>query len=207
VEALVTEVDVNRWILKAMSRERPLQQDPSVIYVSEIASPCLRKSYYQRTRLQQPSPAEYIKSLGNDIHLKIQDVLREEEYQVEAKMSIDMVGYRIVGRVDAVKLGDREHVLEFKVVDELPEDPYPSHELQLQAYLIMYKIEVGYLIYISRRDGRVRVFTVYRNKKKVQEFYERAREYHYYLENNKTPPPEHGPWCNNCNFKLTCYGR
>jgi CRISPR-associated protein Cas4 len=187
-----------------MSREGPLQQDPSIIYVSEIASPCLRKSYYQRTRLQQPSPAEYIKSLGNDIHLKIQDVLKEEGYQVEARISIDMVGYRIVGRVDAIKLGDREHILEFKVVDELPEDPYPSHELQLQAYLIMYRIETGYLIYISRRNGRVRVFSVHRNKKKVQEFYERAREYHYYLENGKTPPREPGPWCNSCNFALIC---
>jgi CRISPR-associated protein Cas4 len=202
---MVTEQDVNKWILKAMSRERPLQQDPSVIYVTEIASPCLRKSYYQRTRLQQPGPAEYIKSLGNDIHLKIQDVLKEEDYQVEARISIDMVEYRIVGRVDAVKLGGDEHILEFKVVDELPDEPYQSHVLQLQAYMIMMKVEYGYIVYISRRDGRVRVFHVFRNKKLVSKFYERAREYHYYLENKKTPPPERGPWCNTCPFALTCH--
>jgi CRISPR-associated protein Cas4 len=178
------------------------------ITATEAASPCLRKAYYQRIRAVAPTPIEFLKILGNDVHLKLQDVLREEGYQIEVGVSIKINEFKLVGRIDALKDdGEDPHIIEFKVVQEVPQEPYESHVLQVQAYLLMTGLGEGYLIYLARKDGRVKVFKVRKDKKALKKVVERAYILYKALKEKTPPPPERGPWCNTCPFTLTCSKR
>jgi CRISPR-associated protein Cas4 len=204
---MVSEVDVNRWILKALTsvntKAFPFPADE--VTVAEVASPCLRKSYYQRIRAVAPTPVEFLKIVGDDVHLKLQEVLREEGYQVEVGLSIKINEFKLVGRIDALKDdGEDPHLIEFKTVQEIPQEPYESHVLQVQAYLLMTSLEKGYLVYLARKDGRVKVFRVRKDKKALKKVVERAYILFKALKEKTPPPPERGGWCNTCQFALAC---
>ena len=203
VGATVSELDVNRWLLKAAESLKTLPRDE--IGVTEVTSPCLRKSYYLRTRTSPPSPAEFLKALGNEVHLKLAEVLRSEGCEVEVSVGLQLDGFKLRGRVDALcPERDSEVVIEFKTTNELPEEPYQTHVLQVQAYLLMLKLERGYLVYLARSSGRVRVFRVGRDGRALKQLVERAEQYHKALVEQRPPPPERGPWCSGCPYTLSC---
>ena len=204
---MVTEVDVNRWLLKAAESYRVLPREE--VAVTEVATPCLRRSYYARTRTSPPSPIEFLKAVGSEVHLKLAEVLRAEGCEVEVSVGLQLDGFRLRGRVDALcREKDGEVVVEFKATGELPEQPYESHLLQVQAYLLMLKLERGYIVYLSRTNGRVRVFKVSRNGRALKQLIERAKQLHKALVNSEPPPPERGPWCRDCPFTVLCrWGR
>jgi CRISPR-associated protein Cas4 len=205
---MVTEIDVNRWIMKALTSVNAKVFPVDEITVTEVASPCLRKAYYQRIRAAAPTPMEFLKIVGNDIHLKLQDVLRNEGYQIEVGLSVKIGDFKLIGRVDALKDdGENPHLIEFKTVQEIPQEPYESHALQVQAYLLMTGLEKGYIVYLARKDGRVRVFKVSRDKKALKKVIEKAYILLKALKEKTPPPPERGPWCNTCPFTLTCSKR
>jgi len=205
---MVTEVDVNRWILKALSSINVRIFSVDEITVTEATSPCLRKAYYQRIKAVAPTPIEFLKIIGNDVHLKLQDVLRNEGYQIEVGLSAKIGEFKLIGRVDALKDdGDDPHIIEFKTVQEILQEPYESHVLQVQAYLLMAGLEKGYIVYLSRKDGRVRVFRVTKDKGALKRVVERAYLLYKALKEKTPPPPEKGPWCNTCPFTLTCSKR
>jgi len=204
---MVTEADVSRWLLKATESYRVALRDE--IAVAEVASPCLRRSYFSRTRVAPPSPIEFLKTVGSEVHLKLAEVLRAEGCEVEVSVGLQLGGFKLCGRVDALcREKDGEVVIEFKTVSELPEQPYESHLLQVQAYLLMLKLERGYLVYLSRTTGRVRVFRVLRNGRALKQLVERAKQLHEALVRSSPPPPERGPWCRDCPFTVLCrWGR
>ena len=204
---MVTEVDVNRWLLKAAESYRILPKEE--VAVTEVATPCLRRSYYARTRTSPPSPIEFLKAVGSEVHLKLAEVLRAEGCEVEVSVGLQLDGFRLRGRVDALcREKDGEVVVEFKATGELPEQPYESHLLQVQAYLLMLKLERGYLVYLSRTTGRVRVFKVSRNGRALKQLIERAKQLHKALVSSEPPPPERGPWCRDCPYSQFCrWGR
>ena len=205
---MVTEVDVNRWIMKALNSVNAKVFPVDEITVTEAAGPCLRKAYYQRIRAVAPTPIEFLKIVGNDVHLKLQDILREEGYQIEVGVSIKIGEFKLVGRIDALKEdGENPHLIEFKTVQEIPQEPIESHVLQVQAYLLMTGLEKGYLVYLSRKDGKVKVFKVTKDKKALKKLVERAYILYKALKEKTPPPPERGPWCNTCPFVLTCSKR
>jgi CRISPR-associated protein Cas4 len=202
---MVTEIDVNRWILRALNSINVKVFPVDEITVAEVASPCLRKAYYQRVRAAAPTPIEFLKILGNDVHLKLQEVLREEGYQIEVGVSIKIGEFKLVGRVDALKDdGEDPHIIEFKTVEEVPQGPYESHILQVQAYLLMTGLEKGYLVYLARKDGRVKVLKVTKDRKALKKVIERAYILYKALKEKAPPPPERGSWCNTCQFALAC---
>jgi CRISPR-associated protein Cas4 len=205
---MVTEVDVNRWMLKSLNSINAKVFPIDEITVSEVAGPCLRRGYYQRVRAVAPTPVDFLKIVGNDVHLKLQDVLREEGYQIEVGLKIKIGEFMLIGRIDALKDdGEDPHLIEFKTVQEIPQEPYESHVLQVQAYLLMTGLEKGYLVYLSRKDGRVKVFKVVKDKKALKKLVERAYIFYKALKEKTPPPPEKGSWCNNCPFTLTCSKR
>jgi len=200
---MVTELDVNKWIMKAMDTPKILSKDE--IMVTEAAAPCLRRSYYNRVRGSLPTPSEFLKSIGNDIHLKLQEVLRNEGCDTEVSVNIELDGFRLRGRIDALCNERGEDViLEFKTANEIPEKPYDSHVMQIQAYLLMLKLRKGYLIYLSRTNGRVKVFRIERDNKAVKRLVERARQLYNSLKDLKPPAAEKGPWCSDCPFSHIC---
>ena len=192
---MVNEIVVNRWILKALNSTNVKIFPIDELTVSEVATPCLRKSYYQRIRAVVPSPVEFLKMVGNDLHLKLQDVLRSEGYSIEMSISIKIGEFKLLGRIDAVKEdGEDPHIIEFKTVQELPHEPFESHVLQIQAYLLATNLEKGYIVYLSRKDGKVKVFKVAKDRKALKKLIERAKQLYEALKNKQTPPPFKGPW-------------
>jgi CRISPR-associated protein Cas4 len=205
---VVTEIDVNRWIMRTLNNVNAKVFPVDEIMTTEATSPCLRKAYYQRIKATVPTPTEFLKIVGNDVHLKLQDVLKEEGYEIEVGVSVKINDFKLVGRVDALKDdGDDPHIIEFKTIQEIPQEPYESHVLQVQAYLLMTGLEKGYLVYLARKDGRVKVFKVHKDKKALKRLVERAHILYKALKEKVPPPPERGPWCNTCPFTLTCSKR
>ncbi|MEM4976938.1 MAG: PD-(D/E)XK nuclease family protein, partial [Desulfurococcaceae archaeon] len=175
------------------------------ITVTEAVSPCLRRSYYARTRVQQPTPVEFLKVAGQDIHLALQDILRGEGWDVEVSVALPVNDFVLRGRIDAAK---NDTIIEFKTTTNIPEDrPYESHQLQAQAYLAMMHASQAYIIYLSRTDGKVKVFKIHPSKGSLKEVIGRAKQLHEALKSNQPPPPSRGPWCEYCSFRLTCNKR
>jgi CRISPR-associated protein Cas4 len=202
---LIDEVTVNRWILKALSSIYPRTNDPSIIYVTEACSPCLRKAYFDRIKPPTPSPNEFIKLVGDEAHRRILDVLKEEGYQVEIPVKLQVKNITLLGRADAARIdGNNQHVIEFKVVEDTPEKPYDTHLMQLNLYLLALRVKRGYLVYISRRNGKVSVFKHSYVRELAKEAIMRAIKLSKALKNREAPEPERGPWCNSCPYTLVC---
>lgn len=205
---MVDEVTVNRWIMKALNSIVAKESDPRVIYVTEACSTCLRKAYYERVKPPIPSSVEFIKLVGDEAHKRILEVLKDEGYQVEASIKLQIKGILLVGRADAVKLDDKNpHVIEFKIVDEIPEKPYDMHLMQLNLYMLAFGTKKGYLVYISRRNGRVKVFKHTYERELAKNALVRAIRLSEALLKKEPPPPEKGPWCNTCPYSLSCSRR
>ena len=201
---MVTEVDVNRWILEALKDVNVKVFPRDVISVSEASSPCLRKAYFDRVKAPMPSPADFIRLVGEEAHTRLLQVLKNHGYEVESSFKLKIRDMTLVGRIDAYN--DR-HVIEFKVVDEIPEKPYESHELQVQLYMLAVRTPTAYIVYISRRDGRVKVFKVRYRREDAKRAVERAYRLFLALKNNSPPPPEKSNYCNYCPYTLTCSTR
>lgn len=199
---VIDAVTVNRWLLRAAERVNPRIFPPDVISVTEATFPCLRKAYYDRTRRRLPTPVEALKTVGSEIHRMIQDVLREEGWEVEVSVSLPVDGFRLVGRVDAL---NGEAVIEIKTSGGVRKSLLGSHRLQLQAYLNMLPVRKGYLIYVDRSSGRVKVFQVVRDKSALRTVVGRARQLYEALRANIPPPPSRGPWCEVCPWKWVCW--
>jgi CRISPR-associated protein Cas4 len=203
--AMIDEVTVNRWILKALTSVYPRPSDPNIIYVTEACSPCLRKAYFDRVKPPTPSPSEFIKLVGDEAHRRILDVLKEEGYQVEVPIKLQVKNITILGRIDAAKTDDDDHhVIEFKVVEDVPDKPYGAHLMQLNLYLLAMRVKRGYLVYISRKNGKVKVFKHSYERELAKEAIMRAIKLSEALAKREPPQPEPGPWCNTCPYSLSC---
>jgi CRISPR-associated protein Cas4 len=205
---LVDEVTVNRWILEALEDVNTKVLPRDVITATEASSPCLRKAFYDRVKAPMPSPIEFIKLVGEEAHARLLQVLKKHGYEIEVSYKLRIKDFTLAGRVDAVKEDAKDrHIVEFKIVEDLTEKPFESHKLQVQLYMLFTRIPVAYLVYISRKDGRVKVFKVRYSREKAKEAVKRAYMLYKALKENIPPPPERGPWCNTCPYTLMCSKR
>ena len=203
---MIDERTVNSWLLKAAQKYVRVV-DPSTIFVGEVVFPCLRAAYFNRVRAPRPSPVEALKSLGTEIHRMIQDVLKEEGWEAEVGLGLELEGFKLVGRADAVRFNDEgmpAEVLEIKTVNGEKSEPLQSHVLQLQVYMELLNARRGTLIYIDRASGRVKVFAVRRNPSALESVKRRAATLHKALTKHEPPPAVTGPWCAVCPHKDRC---
>jgi len=206
---MIDEATVNAWLLKAASKFVRVF-DKSVITVTEATFPCLRKAYYDRTRRRLPTPVEALKVLGSEVHAMIQDILKEEGWDVEVKVRLHLGEFELHGRADAVKYdgnGRALEVIELKTSNGMKKAALDSHVLQLQAYMEVLHAKHGYIIYIDRASGRVKVFKVKPDKYALREVIQRAKQLHEALVRHEAPPPKRGPWCGLCPHKWSCWRR
>ncbi len=196
---------MNKWLLRAASRYAVKLLDRDTIAITEVTFPCLRKAYYDRTRRRLPTPAEALKVLGTEVHTLLQDVLKEEGWDIEVGVSLNLGEFKLVGRVDAVK-GDE--VIEIKTSNGLKDRALESHVLQLQAYMAVLHAKHGYIVYIDRASGRVRVFRVRPDRYALRIVIKRAKQLHEALANHRALPPKHaGAWCALCAYRWNCLRR
>lgn len=207
---MIDEVVVNRWLMKAAEKYGVKFFDRGTIAVTEAVFPCLRKAYYDRTRRRVPTPIEAIKTLGSEVHALLQEAMRSEGYVTEVGVGLELKDFKLVGRVDAVKYDDEGNAVEaveIKSSNGLKNHALESHRLQLQTYLALLKAKKGYLIYIDRGSGRVRVFEIKPNTKALTKVILRAKQLYEALSNHEEPPPNQGPWCRLCPHYWHCIGR
>jgi len=201
---LLTESDVYRWLLEAVKLKGRVSSN-SVIHVSEVVG-CLRRSYYHRKKFLSISPANALKLLGDSLHNAFQEVLRREGYEVEYEVGIQLPQFKLVGHIDAYH-PDKGIVLEFKTTNNIPEQPYETHLKQASIYKELVNAKYGYLIYISRNDGKVRVFKINTNSKGIIKWaIERAKQLNEALVRSELPNPE-GNTCQWCEFRFNCLKR
>ncbi len=124
-------------------------------------------------------------------------------------MRLCLNGFELHGRADAVKYDDEGRaieVIELKTSNGMKKAALESHVLQLQTYLQILNAKQGYIIYIDRASGRVKVFRVRPDKRALREVIQRAKQLHEALTSYRPPPPKRGPWCGLCPHKWSCWG-
>ena len=186
-------------------RQLRFYDDPSVVHVGE-ASGCVRKAWYNRMmgdrELRHLAPSKrVILGLGLSTHLVVEEILRELGYATEKQIIVETSGVKIAGTPDAV---NGEHVIEIKTVSRTPDQPYPQHLMQLNAYLAMTGLPTGYLVYINKRDGAIRVFQHTFSEKLWRRLVDRAKTLRNAIASKIMPPAERGPWCGFCEWQLQC---
>ncbi len=180
--------------------------DENTIHVGEVCG-CLRKSWYTRKYgskdLSHLAPSKrVVLGLGLSTHLVIEKVLEELGYTTEQQVIIELDGFKIAGTPDAV---NDEYVVEIKTTNRIPDEPFPSHVMQINAYLGLLRRSAGYIIYICRKDGQVKVFPIVFNEVMFREVLKRAATLYEYIKSNEPPPAEPSYLCNFCEWKWKCY--
>ncbi|RLE86321.1 MAG: hypothetical protein DRN04_19680 [Thermoprotei archaeon] len=91
--------------------------------------------------------------------------LRELGFTTEKQIILEFPnGLKLAGTPDAY---NDEIVLEVKTVNKIPEKPYEHHVLQLNTYLNMLNYDLGLIIYISKKNGKIKVFEVKKGRQEI----------------------------------------
>ena len=90
--------------------------------------------------------------MGSKKHEAVQEFLKDK-YDMEVKMEIKEGEIEIVGKVDCMAK-DKTHILEIKTSDTLYEKAKSWHIYQLQWYLYLWQIPVGYIVQPATKDGK-----------------------------------------------------
>ena len=179
--------------------------DPAVVHVGEVSG-CLRRAWYNRVfgdrELRHLAKTKYVVlGLGLSTHMVLEEVLREVGYAVERPLSADLGGVTLVGTPDAV---NGEHVIEIKTVSKTPQQPYPQHLLQANAYMALTGAPQAYIVYINKRSGDITLHRATFSERLWRLLKERAATLAKALATGTPPPPERGPWCSFCDWQLKC---
>ena len=206
---MVRESTVYGWFRKALEIHQRIFHDNNVIHVSEVTG-CLRKSWYARKfPVKTIDTVNIIMSIGNGVHSLLQEYLASEGWKSEVRVEWNFRKFRLVGHIDLYH-PENNIVIELKTTSKKPKEPYPSHLMQLNAYLRMISADKGYIVYVSR-DGHVKVFQHSFSKQLWSQTIKRAFRLWHALKENNPPDPEPSPLCNYCSFKWRCifqkYGR
>ncbi len=195
---------IYEWFFEIMSKERRMHK-PNVIHVSELTQ-CLLKSYWNRIRVERKIDIKnVIYTIGNGLHKALQDHLAAKGWNAEVELKMKLGPFILVGHADLIS-PDNE-VVEIKTTSKIPEKPYENHLMQLNAYLYMGKARKGYLVYIDKNQGLVKVFKHYRDNRLWGELKQRAYTFWSHLKEKKAPKPERSILCNYCEWKWLCYSK
>ncbi len=196
----VDTLTVYGWFRELVRSRIP--SNPNIIHVTE-ASGCLRKAFYDRVA---PAPAldvtNVVVTIGNGIHHQLQALLLRKGWEAEVSVKFRTKVIELVGHADLVAPDGT--VVEIKTVNEVPQEPYQPHVMQVNAYLNMLNSREGYIVYIGR-DGKVRTFMVRSSKVLFHKLLKRAHHLHYSLINNEPPKPEKSPLCSYCPYRWRCF--
>jgi len=181
------------------------------IHVHEIVQ-CLRKSYYERkygsSDFNHLSDTKcVILGLGLITHDALEALFMEYfkadvEVPFELEFRVRDKLFKLVGTVD-VALADA--IVDLKTVNKIPDRPYDHHYDQVQLYMYLSDAPIAYIVYICKKDGRVKVFQVTRDENRISHLLNRAYDYAIYLIEDKVPPAEPNVLCKYCEYSLKCF--
>jgi len=189
---------------------------------------CLRKAFYYRTledsvleKLIEESPysdSDFYLFVGKVIHSKIQeyisktakDALSETNFSYEDTLcEVKVEDDLLVGHIDLIIQTDKLDIpIELKTCKKLPRNAYPQHKYQLSTYMNMakddFEIKYGYIVYISRIEGDIKVVTVAPKKSRYEFVRTRANTLIDHIKRNEIPEAEDDPFCWKCVFYKIC---
>jgi len=177
------------------------------VHVGEVVQ-CLRKSWFNR-KYGDPGSLNHLSDskcvilgLGLASHFVLEEALKQLGYVTEKQIILEFPnGLKLAGTPDAY---NDKVVLEVKTVNRIPDHPYEHHVLQLNAYLNMLNMDLGLIIYICKRNGRIKIFEVRRDTRKYLQVLERAKRLYYHISKDLPPDPEPSYLCNYCEWRLYC---
>ena len=179
--------------------------DDDTVHVGEVCG-CLRKSWFTRKYGSRDlshiaRSKRVVLGLGLSTHLVLEKVLEELGYSTEKQVVIELNGFKLAGTPDAV--GD-SHVVEIKTTNRIPDEPFPNHVMQLNAYLGLLGKSTGYIVYICKRDGQVKVFHHSFNEVMFREVLKRAAKLNQHIKEDTVPEAEPSYLCNYCEWRWKC---
>ena len=212
-------------------------REKNTLYLTELVSPCMRKSYYGVTIDTSPDKeALRIFMSGNLIEeFWVNEVLHKSKEikvlgtQLPARYIDPIEGFEIHGRIDVLAQHDNRQIYIHEVKSAKTcawlTAPKPAHEQQLQFYLNILGIDLGVIdmldktIMLQGEDPRSpgadrgvdKSFVVTRNPEVLSTLVQRARVLHRALQ-DKTPPPKSECWlCQGavtyCDYVNECRGQ
>jgi len=177
---------------------------PNQYGITELVSPCLRKSYFTRKYWDRAYTLQdlYILGRGKAFHSWFNEFFSLNE----VKLVKHFKNFNIIGIVDAIEQTKEGIIMyEIKSVSKPVTAPYPHHTKQLQGYYSLAKetmeIDKLRLIYLSMNK-----FSVFDVKKVdiTKWLYNRAKKLHNSIIKNKVPEIEDRTLCFFCPFKAMC---
>jgi len=200
-----------RQMLKQQLRIRKKDE----IHVSEVVQ-CLRKAYYYR-KYGDPLTLSHLSDtkcvilgLGICTHMGLQSLFQQMRFQTEkevrVKVHTKLGSFDFIGTIDLYR---SDMIVELKTVNKIPERPYEHHLRQVICYQAMCsgtsgEILPAYIVYICKRDGRVKIFQVKYEADVYSEMLERAVRLYMCLRKDVLPEPERSHLCKYCEFQFRC---
>jgi len=192
---------------------------------------CLRKAYYYRTidldKYEEIygtppfSDTDFYQFVGKVVHSKLQEYIRTTAVEILGQTEIgfkdvlhevEIENDVLIGHIDLIiRTGWYDIPLELKTCKVLPKKAYPQHKYQLSTYMVLGKeqfdFKVGYIVYISRTQGDIKIVSVAPKKERYLYVMERAKKLLDHIKRKEPPEPEDDPFCWKCPFRQICKGR
>jgi CRISPR-associated exonuclease Cas4 len=165
--------------------------DNKTVYLHEITR-CMRRAYYDRfDRKDQEA-----KGFGN----LFGGLIRKLPYGAKiGEFAIDEI--KLLGQSDMIV---DDIVIIFRTVTYLPENPFASDVLHVNACMWIFGKQDGVIIYITG-DGTESSYVVSKEKKMFEETIRRVRVFSNLVADRKIPILEPSPECSDCQYFERCY--
>jgi CRISPR/Cas system-associated exonuclease Cas4 (RecB family) len=163
---------------------------------------CLLKSFNERKFGRKLLDSKItLLTFGRIIHLALQDDLKKEGFDIEVEKQQDLPNGILWTHTDAIK--DKAS-MEIKTISSMPTDILSHHYLQSNTYVNVNKLEIGYVPYIHKPSGIIKVFSHKPDQRQYIYVCSRATRLIHHLRTNVRPEPEPSWLCQYCEYTDIC---
>jgi CRISPR/Cas system-associated exonuclease Cas4 (RecB family) len=177
------------------------QYDWNQITTTEAVQ-CLLKSFYQRKlayKLYEPKTV--ILGFGRIVHIALQKQLQQHGYETEVEKPYQIENIQLMTHTDALHTN---HTLELKTISSMPTEILSQHYLQSNTYINVHKKPIGYVAYIHKPSGIIKVFNHKPETRPFEYVCLRALRLSHNLRHSITPVPEPSWLCQYCEYVKHC---
>ncbi len=180
--------------IDSIAKDLEIQIDPkdiNTIHLREVVR-CLRRSYFDRT-----DSKEEVRTGFNDL---LGGLLQKMHYGSEpSDFEIDEIKLR--GQADMIV---DDAIILFRSASEVPENPYASDALFLNACMWIFNKVDGVIVYFTG-DRKEVSFSLTKNKNMFEETVRRVRVLNDLLKEKKVPILEPSQECSSCQYYERCF--
>ena len=166
-------------------------KDNKTIYLHEVVR-CLRRSFYDRTQPEEPERTSF-NNLMSGLLQKMQYGSKEGEFTIE--------DFKLKARADMIV---DDAIIIFRSAVELPETPYSTDILYLNACMWVFNKIEGVIVYMTA-NGKEASYSLTKDKKMFEEIARRVRILNNLLEEKKVPILEPSQECSSCQYYERCF--